>query len=103
MDVHILIAERGRVAEQFRSTLTCLGILRAQLIGCLTDEGRHHLLSALDAEAEVCRELGDKLLQLDASIVTIQNREVATSNGSSSLSEPGSRQRDCDLGPRDAR
>jgi hypothetical protein len=39
MDVHILIVERGRVAEQFRSTLTCLGITRAQLIGCLTDEG----------------------------------------------------------------
>jgi hypothetical protein len=72
MDVYILLAERRRIADQFRSTLTCLGILRAQFIGCLTNEARHHLLWAINEEAEVCRDLGDQLLQLDASVMQLR-------------------------------
>jgi hypothetical protein len=68
MDVHLLRAERRRIAEQFRSTLTCLGILRGQLIGALTDEARQHLRSAMERESAVARELGEKLLNLDSSI-----------------------------------
>ena len=77
MDVHLLRAERQRIAEQFRSTLTCLGILRAQLIGALTDEARQHLRVAIESEAAVSRELGEKLLALDASILELQARETA--------------------------
>ena len=71
MDVHLLLAEgqRQRLAEQFRSTFTCLSILRAQLIGASTDEARQHLKSA------VARELGEKLLALDASILELQTQE----------------------------
>ena len=67
MDVHLLLAERQRqrLAEQFPSTYTCLSILRAQLIGASTDEARQHLKSA------VARELGEKLLALDASILEL--------------------------------
>jgi hypothetical protein len=72
VDVHILAAERRRISEQLRSTLTCLGILRAQIIGCLTDEARHHLLAALDEESRVCCELGDWLLRLEAMIMNLQ-------------------------------
>jgi hypothetical protein len=72
MDIHILLGERRRVADQFRSTLTCLGILRAQVIGSVTNEARHHLLAAIEDEAAVCRGLGDKLLQLDAKILEMQ-------------------------------
>ena len=50
MDVHLLLAERQRIAEQFRSTLTCLAMLRAQLIAALTDEARQHLLAILEEE-----------------------------------------------------
>jgi len=71
MDVHLLLAEgqRQRLAERFRSTFTCLSIPRAQLIGASTDEARQHLKSA------VARELGEKLLALDASILELQTQE----------------------------
>ena len=77
MDVHLLRAERQRIAEQFRSTLTCLGLLRGQSIGALTDEARQHLRSAMEEESAVARELGEKLLKLDASILELQTKETA--------------------------
>jgi hypothetical protein len=77
MDVHLLREERRRIAEQFRSTLTCLGILRGQLIGALTDEGRQHLRSVMEGESAVARELGEELLRLDASILDLQTKETA--------------------------
>jgi hypothetical protein len=76
VDIHTLLAERRHIAEQLRSTLTCLGILRAQFIGCLTDEARHHLLCAINEEAGVCRDLGDKLLKLEATILETQTRDA---------------------------
>ena len=75
MDVHLLLAERQRLAEQFRSTFTCLSILRAQLIGASTDEARQHLQSAIDDQSAVARELGEELLALDASILELQTQE----------------------------
>ena len=77
MDVHLLLAERQRIAEQFRSTLTCLAMLRAQLIAALTDEARQHLLAILEEESAVSRDLSAKLLELDASILEIQTHESA--------------------------
>ena len=55
----------------------CLAMLRGQLIAALTDEARQHLLSAMDGESAVARELGENLLTLDASILEIQTRETA--------------------------
>jgi hypothetical protein len=81
MDIHILIGERRRIADQFRSTLTCLGILRAQVIGAGTEEARHHLLAAIEDEAEVCRGLGDRLLQLDAKILAMQTKRSDPEEG----------------------
>ena len=100
MDIHILLGERRRIADQFRSTLTCLGILRAQVIGAGTEEARYHLLAAIEGEAEVCRGLGDKLLQLDAKILEMQTerpQEMGVSLDpllpeSSALVEPPQRQ-----------
>jgi hypothetical protein len=77
MDVHLVRAERRRIAEQFRSTLTCLGILRGQLIGALTDEARQHLRSVMDGESAVACELGEELLKLDASILDLQTKDTA--------------------------
>jgi hypothetical protein len=76
VDIHTLLAERRDIAEQLRSTLTYLGILRAQFIRCLTEEARHTLLSAINEEAGVCRELGDKLLKLEASILEMQTARL---------------------------
>ncbi len=77
MDVHLLRSERHRIAEQFRSTLTCLGLLRGQLIGALTGEARQHLRSAIERISAVARELGEKLTKLDASILELQTKETA--------------------------
>ena len=79
MDVHLLLAEgqRQRLAERFRSTFTCLSILRAQLIGASTDEARQHLKSAINEQSAVARELGEKLLALHASILELQTKETA--------------------------
>ena len=38
MDVHLLMAERGRVANAFRAKLTQVAMLRGQLTEALTDE-----------------------------------------------------------------
>lgn len=79
MDFHILMAERRRVADEFRARLTCLGILRKRLADASTDETRQHFYAAVDAEMATCRGLGDKLLQIDASIVAMQTHGRARS------------------------
>jgi hypothetical protein len=77
MDIHILMAGRRRVADEFRSKLTQLGKLRGQLVEACTDELRSYLYAAVDEEAAMFRELGDKLLHLEASIMALQKREAA--------------------------
>jgi hypothetical protein len=77
VDVHTLIAERKRVAEELRSTLTCLGVLRASLISSLTAEAREHLLSPFQEQMSLAHQLGEKLLKLDTSIQQLRQREVA--------------------------
>ena len=72
MDIHALIGERKRVAEELRSTLTCFGLLRACLIESLAIEARQHLLSTIEGEMSAVRELGHKLLKLDASIQEVR-------------------------------
>jgi hypothetical protein len=78
MDIHILMAERRRIADEFRSKLTQLSKLRNELVDARTDEGRSYLYAAVDEHSTVFRELGEKLLQLDNSVRTLQAREVAT-------------------------
>jgi hypothetical protein len=47
----------------------------------ITDETRQYLYVAVDEEMAVCWDLGDKLLQLEASIQAMQTREVAAKEG----------------------
>ena len=77
MDIHILMAERRRIADEFRSKLTQLSKLRNELIEARTDEGRCYLYAAVDEQSSAFRELGEKLLQLDNSVRAIQAREIA--------------------------
>jgi hypothetical protein len=77
MDIHILMAERRRIADEFRSKLTQLSKLRYELVDARTDEGRSYLYAAVDEQSAAFRELGEKLLQLDNSVRTLQAREVA--------------------------
>jgi hypothetical protein len=77
MDIHILMAERRRIADEFRSKLTQLSKLRNELVDARTDEGRSYLYAAVDEHSTVFRELGEKLLQLDNSVRALQAHEVA--------------------------
>ncbi len=88
MDFESLVAERGRVAREFRSTLTYLAMLRANLTRNLNEEGRQHLLSVIDEEAAECRRLSEELLQLDAAILKLQATLDVSSRPSPLLSAP---------------
>jgi hypothetical protein len=61
MDIHILMAERRRIADEFRSKLTQLSKLRNELVDARTDEGRSCLYAAVDEHSAVFRELGEKI------------------------------------------
>jgi hypothetical protein len=87
MDLHLLLAERERISDQFRSTFACLSMLRAQLIRASTDEARQHLQSAINEYSTLARDLGDKLRALDASALELQTRD-ATPQRSPLLSAP---------------
>ena len=78
VDIHILLAERRHIGEQLRSTLTRLSILRAQFSGRLTEEARQHVRCAINEEAEVFRDLGNKLLKFDATILEMQTERLET-------------------------
>ena len=88
MDLQSLIVERGHVAGEFRSTLTYLSMLRAQLTRDLTEEARRHLLSVIDEEAIESHKLSERLLQLDAAILKMQATSDEPSRPSPFLSAP---------------
>ena len=76
MDVPFLIAERRRVANEFRLARTCLAILRAQLSYSLTRETRQHLLAVIGETSAKSRKLGAKLLQVDAAVLELRLHEI---------------------------
>ena len=77
MDIHILMAERRRIAEEFRAKLTQLSKLRNELVDVRTDEGRCCLYAAVDEQSALFRELGERLLKLDTSVRALQARDAA--------------------------
>ena len=77
MDIRLLMAERRRVANAFRAKLSDVAMLRAQVADAHTDEARQRLYGAVDEAVAACRDLGDKLLQLDARVLEMQTREAA--------------------------
>ena len=76
MDVHLMIAERRRVANEFRLARTCLAILRAQLSYSLTRETRQHLLAVIGETSAKSRRLGAKLLEVDAAVLEMRLHEM---------------------------
>jgi hypothetical protein len=90
MGMQVLLERRRRVAEQLSSRRIRLSDLRDRLIDCLAEEPRIELLTAIEQEAEVCRELAGKLLQLEATVLarrirprTPSKKAVDTSRGRS--------------------
>ncbi len=76
MDVHFLIAERRRVADELRLARACLSILRFQLTSSLTCKGRQHVLVVIGETSAQSRKLGAKLLEVDAAILEMQRDEI---------------------------
>jgi hypothetical protein len=72
MDLQALLVERLRSAHQFRSMYRRLAMLRRQLGGAVADEDRKRLSLAILEGSREARELGERLLELDASILKME-------------------------------
>ena len=72
--MQVLLGRRRRVAEQLSSRRIRLSDLRARDIDCLAEESRVALPAAMEQEAEVCRQLAGKLLQLEVTFLAEQRR-----------------------------
>jgi hypothetical protein len=79
MDLPALRSERQRLSDEFRSTMTCLSMLRAQHLGCADVDARRHLQSTIEEQSEKARELGAKLLKIDVSMLKMQARDAPPS------------------------
>jgi hypothetical protein len=89
MDLQSLVAERGRVADEFRATVTYLAMLRAHLTRYdLSEETRNDLLPVIEEEAAESRRLSERLLQLDVAISKMQATPNESSRPSPLLSAP---------------
>ena len=69
MGMQVLLERRRRVAEQLSARRIRLSDLRARRIDGLAEDSRSELLTAIEQEAEVCRQLAGKLLQLEATVL----------------------------------
>jgi hypothetical protein len=75
MGMQVLLERRRRVAEQLSARRIWLSDLRARRSDCHAGEsGNQLLLTAIEQEAEVCRQLAGKFLQLEATILAEQRR-----------------------------
>jgi hypothetical protein len=77
MDAISLREERARVSNTLRAKLETLASLRSRLANAKTDEGRRLLYNVVDKEADACRRLGAKLIELDDMISAVRSREQA--------------------------
>jgi hypothetical protein len=74
MGMQVLLERRRRVAEQLSARRIRLSDLRARRSDCRPEESSNQLLTAIEQEAEVCRQLAGKFLQLEATILAEQRR-----------------------------
>ena len=79
MDLLGLRDERQRLSDEFRSTMTCLSMLRAQYLGCADANARRQLQSTIEEQSAMARELGAKLLEIDVSMLKMQARDAPPS------------------------
>ena len=74
MGMQVLLERRRRVADQLSARRIRLSDLRARRSDCHAEESSNQLLAAIEQEAEVCRQLAGKFLQLEATILAGQRR-----------------------------
>jgi hypothetical protein len=87
MDLQLLIAERGRVAHEFRLTVGHIAMLRAHLTReDLAVQTRRDLLLVIEGEAAQSRQLSERLLQLDVSILKMEEALALPAKPSSAFS-----------------
>ena len=79
MDILALRDERQRLSDEFRSTMTCLSMLRAQHIACAHADARQQIQATIEDQSAIARELGAKLLEIDISMLKMQARDAPPS------------------------
>ena len=90
MGMQVLLERRRRVAEQLSSRRIRLSDLRARRIDGLAEDSRSELLTAIEQEAEVCRQLAGKLLQLEATVLARRIRPKTPNKNAVDASRDGS-------------
>jgi hypothetical protein len=98
--MQVLLEWRRRVAERLSSMRIRLSDLRARYIDCLAEESRSQLLTAIEQEAEVRRQLAGKLLQLEATVLARRIRPRTPSKKAVDDSRGGSGPKSDRLGVR---
>jgi hypothetical protein len=78
-DLFALRDERQRLSDEFRSTMTCLSMLRAQHIACAHADARQQIQATIEQQAGRARELGSRLLEIDVSMLKMQTRDAPPS------------------------
>jgi len=76
MDVAALREERHHLADEFRSIMTCLSMLRAQHLGCADANTRRQLFSTIEEQSDKARAIGARLLHMDAMLLKMQAQSV---------------------------
>jgi hypothetical protein len=80
MDLEGLLTKRRRLAEEFRTKLNYVGVLRGRLRDARSDGGKESLRRAIDEGGAYCLQLGAELLELDASIIALRGGAVDHDN-----------------------
>ena len=90
MGMQVLLERRRRVAEELSARRIRLSDLRARSIDGLAEDSRSELLTAIEQDAEVCRQLAGKLLQLEATVLARRIRPKTPSKNAVDASRDGS-------------
>jgi hypothetical protein len=79
MDLLAMSDERQRIAEEFRSIMTCLSMLRAQHLGCADADARQQLYSTIQEQSAKARQLGARLLEIDTAMLNMERGDARPS------------------------
>jgi hypothetical protein len=79
MDLLALRDERQRLSDEFRSTMTCLSMLRAQNIACAHADARQQIQATIEQQSGRARKLGARLLEIDTATLNMERGDARPS------------------------
>jgi hypothetical protein len=78
-DLLALRDERQRLSDEFRSTMTCLSMLRAQHIACAHADARQQIQATIEQQSGRARKLGARLLEIDTATLNMERGDARPS------------------------